>query len=615
MADNSSKNVESKEKQVFKSAEKGSQLGAENAAVDSKQVKEALSRNKDMPSGSAGPSHRGTLEVELNDGTVVSRNNPLTEKQVLKKAKETAADDTVHKDAKARKHDNKANTHILKVLADDHSLSDETKKFVKNVQEMRENSKKKGLSTSALDETAGEMLSLEIRDLKLREAAFEKYSKSPVFPNEVRFPLPDIKTFMPGSIPGFVSLRLGPEDDKEILTNFKHQLEKQDQTRLSDFDREKIHDIAVCDVVLQKYQDTLTQHEIQAAKNLPPLERAGYLSKAALIDGACLGATKEVLHKLIAENEVENQMTGLAVGMLLGKTIGVIATSSNLALRGIATVLQAGGIALAADQITQISAKYAEAFSKTAPAFWELSKDPNASNFEKTKDVVESEFGPPIADSALFAFGLAAGHAVDKIIGKTTLKEPAEKRALSQGKGPLAGAGHFWETIDQVEGPPELVVKQTHQNSCVSAVGSMLSGLKIHQEKIRAHLEGKWGKEYLERNPQPEIPFNWLPKAIGNDWTHTSYDTESVANVRALLNYLEPPFGAMFVKFGRPHHVVVIDGWETKPVIFKGKDGLTHEVRNLVKVRDPDGTMYKMTVDELQSVWNGDTVHKIKGRP
>lgn len=605
MTDNSSKNVESKEKQVFKSAEKGSQLGVENAAVDSKQVKEALSRNKDMPTGSAGPSQRGTLEVELNDGTVVSRNNPLTEKQVLKKAKESAVDDTLHKDAKARKHDNKANTHILKVLADDHSLSDETKKFVKNVQEMRENSKKKGLSTSALDETAGEMLSLEIRDLKLREAAFEKYSKSPVFPNEVRFPLPDIKTFMPGSIPGFVSLKLGPEDDKEVLKNFKHQLEKHDQTRLSDFDREKIHDIAVCDVVLQKYQDTLTQHEIQAAKNLPPLERAGYLSKAALIDGACLGATKEVLHKLIAENEVENQMTGLAVGMLLGKTIGVIATSSNLALRGIGTALQAGGIALAAEQITQISAKYAEAFSKTAPAFWELSKDPSASNFEKTKDVVEEKLGPPIADTALFATGLAAGHVADKILGKLTVKRSADLRHEPATKALQAGAGQFWEVIelkiakplDQLEDGDVRVVRQHHKNSCVAAVGDMLTNGVIKQLKLIEELNQYWWPEHLEKEPEPTSTLRNLGMELNRQgtkkWDHVPYKpTEE--NFKILFSNTHEPFAVTFKPADSPiAHAVVIDGATPK---------------GLINVRDPDGTYYMMTKKEFLRVWSGDTL-------
>jgi hypothetical protein len=604
LTDNSSKNVESKEKQVLKSAEKGSQLGVENAAVDSKQVKEALSRNRDMPSGSAGPSQRGTLEVELNDGTVVSRNNPLTEKQVLKKAKESAVDDTLHKDAKARKHDNKANTHILKVLADDHSLSDETKKFVKNVQEMRENSKKKGLSTAALDETAGEMLSLEIRDLKLREAAFEKYSKSPVFPNEVRFPLPDIKTFMPGSIPGFVSLRLGPEDDKEILKKFKHQLEKRDQTRLSDFDREKIHDIAVCDVVLQKYQDALTQHEIQAAKDLPPLDRAGYFSKAALIDGACLGATKEVLHRLIAENEVENQMTGLAVGMLLGKTIGVIATSSNLALRGIATVLQAGGIALAAEQITQISAKYAEAFTKTAPAFWELSKDPNASNFEKTKHVVEEKLGPPIADTALFATGLAAGHALDRISGKLTLKQSNEAQSVVIDKTKLAGAKRFWNTIDepkiakpldQLEPGDIRVVKQHHKFACVAAVGDMLSNGRVKQLDLIKRINSNYSEEYLKEHPEPMGALIWLRDELGKDkWKYKDdyeYTEEAVDEV--LGHSGNKPFGVVFKVYGEEPHAVVVDG-------------ITPDSH--ISIRDPDGTYYMMSKMEFYKVWNGEAL-------
>lgn len=609
MTDNSSKSVESREKQTYKSAGKSSQLGAENAAVDSKQVKDAQSRNKDMPSGSAGPSQRGTLEVELHDGTVVSRNNPLTEKQVLKKKTEGAWDETVHKDAKARKHDNKANTHILKVLADDHSLSDETKRFVKNVQEMRENSKKNGLSTSVLDETAGEMLSIEIRDLKLREAALEKYAKSPVFPNEVRFPLPDIKTFMPGSIPGFVSLRLGPEDEKDILKNFKQQLEKHDQTKLSDFDREKIHDTAVCDVVLQKYQDTLTQHEIQAAKNLPTLERAGYLSKAALIDGACLGATKEVLHKVIAENEVENQMTGLAVGMMLGKTIGVIATSSNLALRGIATVLHTGGIALAAEQITQISTKYAEAFTKTAPAFWELSKDPSAPSFEKTKHLVEQEFGPPIADTALFAAGLAAGHAADKILGKLTLKRSAELRREPATKATQAGAGQFWETIDlkiakpldQLEDGDVRVVRQHHRNSCIAAVGDMLTNGIRSQLELITELNKFHFPEYLEKHKYPKSSLKNLGielNSVGTKkWDYVPLE-HTQTNLETIIKRNKEPFAVTFKGDENPvAHAVVIDG-------------ITPEGH--ISVRDPDGTYYMMTKKEFLRVWTGETLQERK---
>ncbi|GEM_PF-5846842 len=609
MTDNSSKSVESQEKHGSKPADKSSQLGAENAAVNSSQVKEAQGRNNDMPSGSAGPSHGGSIEVDLNNGIIVSRKNPLTENQALKRAKESEAEGKVHHEAKALKRDNKANTHILKVLSDDHSLPDETKKFVKNVQEIRENSKKKGLSTAALDETAGEMLSLEIRDLKLREAALEKYSRTAVFPNEVRFPLPDIKTFMPGSIPGFVSIKLGPQDDKAIQQKFKEQLEKHDQTKLSDFDREKIHDIAVCDVVLQKYQDTLTQQEIQTAKHLPVLEQAGFLSKAALIDGACLGAMKEVLHKVIAENEVENQMTGLAVGVLLGKTIGAIATSSNLALRGIATVLQAGGIALAAEQIAQIGGKYAEAFTKTIPAFWELSKDPTARSFERTKHLVEQELGPPIADTALFAAGLAAGHAADRLLGKVARKRSEELMHGSAKQASQAGAGKFWETIEQKTAKPldrllpgdVRVVKQHHKNSCVAAVGDMLTnGIRSQLELIK-ELNQCWWPEYLAKHPEPTSSLENLGMELNRQgtkkWDYVPLE-RSEKNLEILIESNKEPFAVTLMAEGmRYSHAVVIDG--------ATKNGL-------IKVRDPDGTYYKMTKTEFLDAWTGETLQARK---
>jgi len=54
VSDNAQKKAESKEKQISISAENSSNLGVENSAVDSHQVKVAHSRNRDMHSGSAG---------------------------------------------------------------------------------------------------------------------------------------------------------------------------------------------------------------------------------------------------------------------------------------------------------------------------------------------------------------------------------------------------------------------------------------------------------------------------------------------------------------------------------------------------------------------------------
>ncbi len=603
MPDNLSKSVESKEKPGAKPPDKA-ELGAESAAVSSEQVKLAQSTNKEMPSGSAGPTDGGSLEVDLNNGTVVSRKNPLTEVQALKKAKENSSEDNSSSDKvrNGSKRDNKANTQILKALASDETLSDESRKLVKSVQEIRENTKLKGLSTAAIDETAGEMLHAEIIDLKLREAALEKYSNAPVFQNELRIPLPDINSFVPGSIPRFVSIKLGPEDDREILKQFKQELERRDQRKLSDSDREKLHDIAVCDVVIRKYQDALTEREISIARSLPPEQRGGFLTKAAVLDGACLGGTKEVLHKVIAENEVENQMTGLGVGLLLGKTVGILATSSNLALRGIGVLLQTGGLALAAEEVSKIGEKYCNGFGKALPALFTLHENPSAKNLEIAKHLVENELGPPIADTALFAAGLAAGHAADRIFGKLTLKhlEDVNKRPHAEGK--LAGAGRFWETIeqklakplDQLEAGDLRVVKQHHRNSCVAAVGDMLTKGKFNHLDLIPRLNANWWPEYLKANPEPMASLKWLGAELGEkEWLFKNDYPDSMKAVDEVLGYSKEPFAVTFKLYGQDAHAVAIDGVT--------KNGL-------IKVRDPDGSYYKMTKEEFKRVWTGEAL-------
>jgi hypothetical protein len=599
---NPPESTESTEKLTPKAAEKNAQIGVENVVVSSNQVKQAQSTNKDMPSGSAGPSDGGSMEVHLSDGKVVSRKNPLT-RDAQKKANEASGDNSekekLGNKSIERKRDNKANTHILKALASDHSLSEDTRKFVKNIQEIRTNSKEKGLSTAAIDETAGEMLSVEIRDLKLREASLDKYSKSSAFPKETYIPLPDIKTFMPGSMPSFVSIKLGPEDDPEILRQFTRELEKRDQTKLSDFDREKLHDIVVCDVLIQKYQDALVEKDMSAARTLPPMQQGSFLCKAALLDGACMGGVKTVIHKIIAENEINNQMDGLAVGILLGKTVGILATQSNLVFKGIGLALQAGGLALAAEQIGEIGAKYAQGFTKVLPALQELTENPNTQNFENAKHLVQEELGPPIAETALFASGLAAGHAADRILGKIANKHSFEKSTDSALRASLAGAGRFWDTLeekiakplDKLEPGDIRVVKQFHRNSCVAAVGDMLTNGKFAQLDLITQLNKHWGTEFLKRNPQPMLSLKALSKELGaNKWEFKGDYDDSMEAVNEVLGHSDKPFGVIFKVFGEDPHAVVIDG-------------VTND--GLIKVRDPDGKYYKMTKNEFKRVWSG----------
>ena len=606
MPNNSSESAESTEKVAAKPTDKNAKIGVENAVVSSHQVKHAQSINRDMPSGSAGQSDRASLEVDLKDGTVVSRKNPLTEAQALKRARQDSSDDgksdSIRDEKQVRKRDNKADTHILKALASDSSLSDDTRKFVKSIQDIRESSKERGLSTAAIDATAGEMLSLEIRDLKIREAALEKYSKSPVFTNDFRFTLPDIKTVVPGSIPGFVSIKLGPEDNQEVLKQFKHELEKRDQTKLSDFDREKLHDIAIVDVCIRKYQDALTEQDMSTARSLPQIQRGGYLSKAAVLDGACLGATKAVLHKVSAENEVENQMNGLAVGVLLGKTVGMLVTQSNLVFKGIGISLQAGGVALAAEQISAIGVKYGQAFNKALPALYALNENPSTKNFEDAKHLIQEEMGPPIAETALFAAGLAAGHAADRILGKLALKRQAEKSAGPEFNGTLAGAGRYWETIEQKIAKPldklepgdTRVVRQHHRNSCVAAVGDMLTNGKFSHLDLIPRLNENWWPEYLKDNPEPMAALKWLEIELGKDkWFHTDDYPDTMKAVNEVLSYSKEPFGVTFKIFAEDAHAVVIDGVTTN---------------GLIKVRDPDGSYYMMTKEEFKRVWSGEAL-------
>lgn len=115
------------------------------------------------------------------------------------------------------------------------------------------------------------------------------------------------------------------------------------------------------------------------------------------------------------------------------------------------------------------------------------------------------------------------------------------------------------------------VVQQTYDQSCVSAVGEMLSNGDIKQE----HLVKELGT--VKVDPRKLAPH------LGDDWIGEFIDKPTSAQVRGLCQNV--PFGASLKQFGSEAHMVVVDGLQ--------KSGR-------VAIRDPaHGCTYEMTVEDF----------------
>ncbi len=227
--------------------------------------------------------------------------------------------------------------------------------------------------------------------------------------------IPDYKTVgMAGTIPKFVEVHMSPNDNTEIEKHYRKSLDGKDESKLSEFDRTKFKNLAICDVAINKYQAALTKSELRDTEHVPDQLRGLMLAGAALQDGAALGATKAVFHKVIEGGAIGDLASGTAMGLAFGKVVATLAASVNPWTRLAAGALRTGGVAVAIAEVGKIGTDGWNGLMKSVPALEEVSKHPNEKTFAAAKESIEENLGDPLADAALVGLGFAAAHGIEK---------------------------------------------------------------------------------------------------------------------------------------------------------------------------------------------------------
>lgn len=253
---------------------------------------------------------------------------------------------------------------------------------------------------------------------------------------DTKLTLPDYKSlsspFGPAAIMArTVEVKFGPADNGAIEHRMQQLLHGRDFEKLYDFDKEKLQNLAICDVFLDKYQEALSKLEMKDAGAMPVQLRGGYLAGAALEDGAALGATRQVLRKCIDEGALGDLSSGTAIGIALGKVVAKLAAGINPWTRGAAILLQAGGVGLLAKQVLDIGDGCIKGLNNSGPALQNLINDPSEANLAEAKSKVDEQLGGPLADGALVAVGFAAAHGVEKVAMRATKSGvPQEKTGI-----------------------------------------------------------------------------------------------------------------------------------------------------------------------------------------
>lgn len=273
--------------------------------------------------------------------------------------------------------------------------------------------------------------------------------------------IPDYKTVgAPGVLPKLVEVHMSPSDNREIERHYRESLHGRDESKLSDFDRTKLTNLAICDVAIDKYQTALTKSELNDTRNLPDQVRGLMLAGSALQDGAALGATKAVFHKVIEGGAIGDLASGTAMGMAFGKVVATLAANVNPWTRAAATLMRTGGVALAIKEVGEIGSHGWDGLMKSIPALDEVCKHPDEKTFAKAKESIEKHLGDPLADATLVGLGFAAAHGIEKAIPGGT--KSGGKGGSHEDTGPTANHGdnarsrsHPEETSNKHDAPKD----------------------------------------------------------------------------------------------------------------------------------------------------------------
>lgn len=314
---------------------------------------------------------------------------------------------------------------------------------------------------------------------------------------EINLWIPDYKSAAsPSLLPKLVEVRITPEDNQRIDELFRKSLEnegaKRDESKISDFEKQNLKTLAFCDVALEKYQDALSRNTLRETRHMPEQVRGLMLAGAALEDGAAIGATRAVLHKVIEDGAFGELASGTAIGIAFGKVVGTLAMNVHPVTRYGARALQAGGLALAVKEIGQLGVDGYNGFMQALPSLQDCCSHPNEKNFARAKASVEGHLGNPLADSALLGLGFAAARGVEKVATRSGGKGVTRGRS-----GDNAEEARVHSHEESFERPKHKDVQElpkvAHtEYSCETKFEDRYRILKSGDEKTMLRKSGEW---------------------------------------------------------------------------------------------------------------------------
>lgn len=308
--------------------------------------------------------------------------------------------------------------------------------------------------------------------------------------------IPDYKSLSsPTILPKLVEVRLKTSDNARIEELYRKSLGKRDESLVSDFEKQNLRNLAFCDVTLERYQEALTKNTLRETQHMPDQVRGLMLAGAALEDGAAIGASKAVLHKVILDGAIGDLTSGTAMGFAFGKVIGTLAANVNPWTRLGARALQAGGLALAVKEIGQVGVDGYNGLMKSLPALQECCAHPSEKNFARAKANVEDNLGDPLADGTLISLGFAAAHGIEKVATRGGVNrsgghhEVSEKQSIDQAHGKLNEQFDKQRHKDvQLE-----IARQVHSDfACENKVEDFRRVLKCRGEELELIWQGGW---------------------------------------------------------------------------------------------------------------------------
>ncbi len=281
--------------------------------------------------------------------------------------------------------------------------------------------------------------------------------------------------------------------------------------------------------------------------------------------------------------DVEEKFSGIAWGLgeAAIENIGQLAKDSNATNKGLAQNLHKAGDAVAhlVDKVSKEDlGSLADDVAKIGQSIVEASDRYSAmSQFEQGRFIGKEVMPNFIPDLPQVAQEIKGAQRAEGVF----FHETPRGEALDEHRLP-AGKGGEWPTRNDRRAPD--VVLQTHEESCVSACGEMVSEGRLKQADL------------IEKLDTPADLLD-LADHLGSEWMSGTFDLHLPDSLLQrspfVVNLREHNTGFKRLK---QSHAVVVDGLD--------------DAGN-IKIRDPqDGERYEMTRKDFEHHWTGEAVFR-----